>query len=178
MNDHFRFSLAIFAAETSDLTAEHAGVYVRLLCHQWTHGAIPADMERLARIAGAAVDEAMLAKFERGEDGRLRAYWLEGERKKQVALSQKRRRAGQLRRSGQSQSSKCSANAQQMLESCLCGCGRPVHPGRKFASRGCANRLHGREVFAGKPKENLHQEKCGRGTAPEGGRYHGGAYGN
>ena len=42
---------------TAEFTNEEVGVYIRLLCHQWDRGHVPADPERLRRIAAMSRDE-------------------------------------------------------------------------------------------------------------------------
>ena len=44
-------------AETSHLSAEEYGTHMRLRLHQWQHGELPADEERLRRIAGLDREE-------------------------------------------------------------------------------------------------------------------------
>ncbi|PSH68547.1 hypothetical protein CU102_12345 [Phyllobacterium brassicacearum] len=62
-------------AETSHLTAEEFGAYISLKMHYWQHGGLPADDNRLARIARAGADrwafvkDAIQSLFE--EDWRL-----------------------------------------------------------------------------------------------------------
>ncbi len=44
------FYIDRFVADTPDLTAEEIGVYLLLLCRQWTKGSIPADVAQQARL--------------------------------------------------------------------------------------------------------------------------------
>jgi uncharacterized protein YdaU (DUF1376 family) len=48
----FQFYADDFIAGTADMSAEEVGAFIRLLCHQWSKGSIPADEERSGRIAG------------------------------------------------------------------------------------------------------------------------------
>lgn len=83
-----------FVSATASWTAAEVGAYVRLLLHQATHGHIPADAARLARIAGmdtaafAGVWSSLLReKFQEDPDdrGRLRNPRMDIERS--VALA-------------------------------------------------------------------------------------------
>ncbi len=68
----FQFYADDFLAGTIDMSAEEVGAYIRLLCHQWTRGEIPAtDPAKLARIAGVTVSSDVLAKFPDGKNCRL-----------------------------------------------------------------------------------------------------------
>jgi len=53
---------------------------------------------------------------------------------------------------------------------CKCGCGAQVRPGRLYATRSCANRVHGLERV-GTRRKKAWQEKCGKGRAVETDRY-------
>jgi uncharacterized protein YdaU (DUF1376 family) len=61
----FKFYPTDFIASTVAMSAEEAGAYIRLLCYQWEHGAIPDDAEKLARIGGCSGSavESVLNKF-------------------------------------------------------------------------------------------------------------------
>lgn len=59
----FQFYADDFIGGTCHFSAAEVGAYIRLLCHQWGNGEIPADHERLERIAGGPVTEEVLAKF-------------------------------------------------------------------------------------------------------------------
>lgn len=81
-----------FLGGTCDMTAEEAGGYVRLLCNEWTKGALPNDDDRLQRMAGLS-DRASLVfiktKFSVGNDGLLRNVRLESERLKYLEYREK-----------------------------------------------------------------------------------------
>jgi uncharacterized protein YdaU (DUF1376 family) len=75
----FQFYPDDFLGGTQHFTASEAGGYIRLLCHQWKHGSIPADnMKRIATIMGMSAASAKSAwatisdKFMQGEDGQWR----------------------------------------------------------------------------------------------------------
>lgn len=58
-----------FLAGTIDMSAEEAGVYIRLLCMQWTRGVVT---ERAAKSTGGssdAISYVLSAKFEQSSDG-------------------------------------------------------------------------------------------------------------
>jgi uncharacterized protein YdaU (DUF1376 family) len=75
----FQFYPADFAMGCAFLSTEEVGAYILLLCHQWEHGGLPDDAIALQRLCkcNAPVSAAVLAKFVRGEDGRLRNARLE-----------------------------------------------------------------------------------------------------
>lgn len=54
--------------------------------------------------------------------------------------------------------------------SCHCGCGGDVKAGRKYASRRCANRVHG-QARVGTHRGRAWQETSGHGRAVEIDRY-------
>jgi uncharacterized protein YdaU (DUF1376 family) len=72
------------------MTDEELGVYVKLLCHQWLEGSIPADMDRLARVVKRtrrSLDRLWpsLAPCFKVDGDRLMNARLEKERVKQLA---------------------------------------------------------------------------------------------
>lgn len=85
------------------MSPAEVGIYVRLLCHEWLEGPLPDDLPRLARIAGATVDEMEAAWpqvrecFESGDDGHLVQPRLEEERKKALAKREQARQAARAR---------------------------------------------------------------------------------
>jgi uncharacterized protein YdaU (DUF1376 family) len=85
----FQFYPDDFIGGTCDLSAEEVGVYIRLLCYQWSRGAIPEDAAKLARIAGINVTSDTLQKFPNGQNARL-----EFERKKQSEYREEKAKAG------------------------------------------------------------------------------------
>ncbi len=50
----FLFYPTDFIADTTDFSAEEIGIYLRLLCRQWTHGFLRDDLTALAKIAGVS----------------------------------------------------------------------------------------------------------------------------
>lgn len=59
------------------------GIYVRLLCFQWEHLALPNDLAMLCRLVGNdAIPAIVLMKFKVCEDGQLRNQRMERERNK------------------------------------------------------------------------------------------------
>jgi uncharacterized protein YdaU (DUF1376 family) len=81
----FQFYADDFIAGTSDMTTVEVGVYIRLLCFQWTRGFLPNDEPRLFLMARtnnephneAAVRYVVKHKFAVGDDGCLRNDRLE-----------------------------------------------------------------------------------------------------
>lgn len=86
-----------FMAGTADMTAEEVGGFIRLLCHQWSHGGIPADQDRAARIAGLMGSPCVgyvLAKFPLSDGHTLKNARLEKIREEQQAFRAKQAAAG------------------------------------------------------------------------------------
>ena len=86
-----------FIAGTADMTAEEVGGFIRLLCHQWSHGSIPADQDRAARIAGLIGSPCVgyvLAKFSPCDGHTLKNARLEKIREEQQAFRAKQAAAG------------------------------------------------------------------------------------
>ena len=92
----FQFYADDFLAGTLDLSQADVGAYVRLLCHQWNRGSIPAETEKQQRLAGGPVSADVLAKFPAGADGLLRNLRMEQEREKQAAFREMQRKKGLL----------------------------------------------------------------------------------
>lgn len=96
----FQFYADDFLAGTFDMTAEETGVYIKLLCLQWSKGVVNPNLDKLAAaIVGSnkATLEAVLdAKFTEGEDG-WRNERLEQVRSSQVERSEQARKAANKR---------------------------------------------------------------------------------
>lgn len=92
----FQFYPERFVMGCALMTTADVGCYILMLCHQWSHGALPNDPKALQRICRSPkpVGPIVLAKFDVGEDGRLRNEVLEGIRSTQVTY---RERIGSLR---------------------------------------------------------------------------------
>ena len=86
----FQFYADDFVGGTCDLSAADVGAYIRLLCYQWSRGAIPTEPEKLERVAGGKVSPDVLAKFPDGKNARM-----EQEREKQAAFREEQSRKGQ-----------------------------------------------------------------------------------
>ncbi|MEK7952804.1 DUF1376 domain-containing protein [Luteolibacter soli] len=84
----FQFYPQDFLVGTAIFTAEQAGAYIRFLCYQWEHGALPDDIETLARLGGCHGNAvaSVRAKFDVGADGLLRNARLEQIRNEQKAF--------------------------------------------------------------------------------------------
>jgi uncharacterized protein YdaU (DUF1376 family) len=98
----FQFYADDFLAGTFSMSNEERGLYVTLLCRQWTQGFVTID--EVARLGSTVVQPSLnhvLTKFKPDESGNLRNERLERERCKQNAFraqqSEKGRRSAQLR---------------------------------------------------------------------------------
>lgn len=67
----FQFYPSDFITGTIHMSPEEVGAYIRLLCYQWEHEAIPDETKILIRITGAkkATIEEVLKKFTKTEKG-------------------------------------------------------------------------------------------------------------
>jgi len=91
----FRFYVDNFVEGTADMTDAEAGLYVRLLCAQWSRGFLPNDDAELLRFSrgSTGVQPQVLdltrikKKFQVGNDGNLRNPRLEIEREKAKKFS-------------------------------------------------------------------------------------------
>lgn len=80
------------------------GIYITLLCHQWSHGAIPSptNIRQFVQITGAMPDELeehlpeVLRKFERREDGTSVNGRLNREYERKQDIREKRSGSGKL----------------------------------------------------------------------------------
>jgi uncharacterized protein YdaU (DUF1376 family) len=86
----FQFYADKFISGTAHFSAAQVGAYIRLLCFQWEHGAIPNSPAMQLRIAGCAKKELaeVLQKFS-AVDNSLLNQRLEQERKKQEIWREK-----------------------------------------------------------------------------------------
>lgn len=94
----FQFYADDFISGVADMTDAEVGLYVRLLCAQWTRGSLPNDTEELLRFSRGSTTlqvERVRRKFEVCPDGQLRNARLEAEREKQAAWREKSRAGGQ-----------------------------------------------------------------------------------
>lgn len=68
---------------TALMTCHELGIYVRLLCYNWSHGGLPNDMARLCKLVGdEAIPAIVMMKFRVCDDGILRNQRMENERAK------------------------------------------------------------------------------------------------
>ncbi|MCK5136622.1 MAG: DUF1376 domain-containing protein [Bacteroidales bacterium] len=78
-----------FLEGTEDMTYEETGMYIRLLCHEWERGYLPADKGRLSRLLRVPLStlevpwQILSEKFEE-KDGKLFNSRLENERKSRI----------------------------------------------------------------------------------------------
>ena len=83
----FQFYADDFLAGTFTMTLEERGLYITLLCRQWTQGHVTPD--EVSRLGSTAVQPAVnhvLTKFQPDENGNLKNARLEAERGKQNAF--------------------------------------------------------------------------------------------
>lgn len=89
-----------FTAGTAAMSPLAVGIYMRCLCHQWSHGSVPDDLEAIGRLSGATPDEILKAwpsvssKFKKQPDGTLQNARMEKERAQVVTQSKRRTKAG------------------------------------------------------------------------------------
>ena len=82
----FQFYVDNFIEGTIEMTDGEVGLYMRLLCAQWTRGGLPNSPDELLRFSrGSTTVELnrVIRKFKVGEDGLLRNDRIEAEREKQ-----------------------------------------------------------------------------------------------
>lgn len=93
----FQFYASDFLAGTMHFTPAEVGTYIRLLCHQWAMGKLPADPLKLRRLAGGKVSDNVLAKFFPFEKDFIRNERLEAVRKEKASHSEKQSEIAKLR---------------------------------------------------------------------------------
>jgi len=91
----FQFYVDDFLGGTLHFSDAEKGLYITLLCAQWSAGSLPDDDDELATFSnGNTPLKRVKSKFQKGEDGRLRNQRLEIERQKQIAFRESRFRNG------------------------------------------------------------------------------------
>jgi uncharacterized protein YdaU (DUF1376 family) len=96
----FLFYPEDFATGTAHMPPMAVGIYIRCLCHQWSHGFLPSDLTQIGRLCGALPEEInhswplIASKFTSPEDGKLLNKRLEETRLELLRTSRKRSRAG------------------------------------------------------------------------------------
>lgn len=91
-----------FVGGTLGMHPTARGIYITLLCHQWSHGSIPnpTNTRQFVQITGAMPDELeqhmpeVLSKFERRENGQLVNARLEREYQRKMEICERRQIAG------------------------------------------------------------------------------------
>lgn len=110
----FQFYADDFLAGTMNMSDAEVGLYIRLLCVQWTNGSIPNDDEEIRAYSKRGSVEPSLnrvkSKFEAGPDGMLRNQRMEAERMKQMAYRDRQSQFG--RRSAEARFNRPSTNPQ------------------------------------------------------------------
>jgi len=96
----FQLYCSSFLASCITMTNQQVGAYIRLLCWQWDHDAVPSQEESLRKILGGitkrefrAIWDVLRNKFVE-ENGLLRNPRLEVERQNQLEYRQKQRERG------------------------------------------------------------------------------------
>ena len=84
----FQFYSSDFLAGTMHFTPAEVGTYIRLLCHQWSLGKLPADPLKLRRLAGGKVSDNVLSKFFPFEKDFIRNERLESVRREKASHSE------------------------------------------------------------------------------------------
>lgn len=96
----FQFYPSDFLIGTALMSAEAVGIYIRLLCYQWSHGGLPNDKSKLAVLASVLLKQIddnwvdLSEKFCVCDDGLLRNKRMETVKSIQSELSKKRSLAG------------------------------------------------------------------------------------
>ena len=99
----FQFYANDFMDATKFMDANAVGLYIRCLCTQWTHGALPSDLKVLARGMGMEHSEvlecwtALACKYVDAGDGTMYNVRLEQIRERQEEISGKRAVAATVR---------------------------------------------------------------------------------
>ena len=105
----FQFYVDNFIEGTIEMTDGEIGLYMRLLCAQWTRGGLPnseAELLRFSRGATTLELDRVLRKFKAGPDGLLRNERLEAEREKQREWRAKSAQGGKNSAAGRKGGSK------------------------------------------------------------------------
>lgn len=111
----FQFYVSNFIEGTMDMTDTEVGLYIRLLCAQWSRGSLPNDDTQLMRFSrgATAADLAVVkTKFQLGADGLLRNARMEivrAEKKSWLKKSRNGGRASGSKRAGNSEWGKALA---------------------------------------------------------------------
>jgi uncharacterized protein YdaU (DUF1376 family) len=92
----FQFYPESFLAGTVLFTNEEKGIYMTLLCYQWSHGHLPSDLKLVAHMAGCSIKklQRVLTKFIQDEKGGYYNERLEKEKIKQEAFRERQRQNG------------------------------------------------------------------------------------
>ena len=93
----FQFYADRFVAGTTKFSDAEVGLYIRLLCAQWSEGRLPNDDDELASYGrgDTRIDRVKL-KFDECSDGYLRNKMLESVRAEQIKHRKERAQSGKL----------------------------------------------------------------------------------
>jgi uncharacterized protein YdaU (DUF1376 family) len=128
----FDFFADDFIAGTYHMEAEAVGIYIRLLCYQWSNGSIPDDEPTLCKIAGVDANalrthmRSVMRKLCVGNAGELYNERLEIERAKKLEIIEKAKRSAEQRWSKENKGNPklrpendgCERNANAMPTQC------------------------------------------------------------
>ena len=111
-----------FIAGTVGMHPLSRGIYISLLCHQWSHGSIPnpTNNRQFVQITGAMPDELekhlleVLSKFEQQEDGSYINVRLQNEYERKLSIREKRVNSG--KKGGKSSSKQVLSNCSSKRE--------------------------------------------------------------
>ncbi len=99
----FAFFASDFVSGTHYMTPAAVGSYIRLLCHQWQTGTVPADMTLCGRICGCTADDFIAVwselqdKFDTTPSGDYQNPRLEAERQRTLEKSRKAKESADKR---------------------------------------------------------------------------------
>jgi uncharacterized protein YdaU (DUF1376 family) len=116
----FQFYPQDFLVGTADMSPEEVGVYIRLLCYQWSKDGLPNDQAKCAAMAGCHGNAiaSVWHKFGICQDGRMRNSRLEEVRAEQVAYRAKQANNAQKRWANRKEPSDATALPPHMPNAC------------------------------------------------------------
>lgn len=146
---------------TIAMTAEEVGAYIRLLCVQWDIGGLPNDDSTICRLGGCGGNAvaSIRAKFEVGQDGKLRNRRLEEEREKQRIYREKQAENGAKRWLGNAKP-QALAKPSHMPEGMPNGCSPSPSPSPSSDSD--SNISYGEKKVSEKTSHQIRAEKLFR----------------
>lgn len=166
----FKFHATDFLVGTATMTAEEVGAYIRLLCHQWDKGSVPAEDEALCRLAGCRnkVIAAVRAKFATAESGLVNEC-LDQQRRFIASCSNSGRKGGgnpNFQRGKPNPYSQFSGDNHKGIDK---GTNKGRHKGRdKGTHKGISPTPGDEELFPERPRNDLFDALCrAEGSNPD-----------